>query len=159
LVESRDTGDHDGTETTSGSGGCLDNVVLTRTERSTEKREVLRKCLGKRLENSETDNGTEKRGTESPSSLETEVDVGSVNKSTTDTSDQHGAESDNPVALVGKIVVWCEGVGDSTLVVVGVLFGLDQVGVLLIVLLVRVDGESLLVLFTMDINGAANWLW
>jgi hypothetical protein len=62
------------------------------------------------------------------------------------------------VTFLGQVVVGCEGVGDSTLIVVGVLGSLDQVGIFLIELLVRVNGESLLVLFTMNINGAANGL-
>jgi len=62
------------------------------------------------------------------------------------------------VALLGQVVVGCEGVGDGTLIVVGVLGGLDQVGVFLVELLIRMNGESFLVLFTMDINGAANGL-
>lgn len=108
------------------------DVVLAGTEGSTEEREVLRESLGERLENSETNNGTKERGTESPTSLQTKIDVGSVDKGTTNTSDKHGTEGDDPVALLRKVIVGCKGVGDGTLIVIGILLSLDQVGVLFI---------------------------
>lgn len=101
LVHGGNGGDEHAGERTSSGGSSLDSAVLTGTEETTT--ELLGEGLLHDLDDRVTENGTEERGTEGETGLETEVDVGGRNNTSKDGTDEKGTDGELG-GLLGEVV-------------------------------------------------------
>ena len=89
-------------ERTGGGGGGLDGAVLTGAEETAT--EPFGERLGHDLDDRVAEEGTEERGTEGETSLETEVDVGGGNDTAEDGTDNEGTDGELVSLLLGEVL-------------------------------------------------------
>ena len=122
LVQRRNTRNENTGKPTSSRGGGLHNVVFTRTKVTSEDWESCWQGTTQWFQDGEADDGAEQIGTESPASLETQVNVGRVDQSTTAATDEHGTDGDDASRLVREVVECGIRIVDDDFVLVHVRF-------------------------------------
>lgn len=158
LVQSWQSGNEDVAETSRGHGSRLDDVVFTGTKVTTENREVLAEGPGEGLDDSETNDSltrkkklvtvgetepclgarrntyTEQVGGESPSGLETQINIGGIHECTTAQPHKDGTNGQDALRFVWEVVEGDKWVNMDNVLPVQVLlilgFVLDHVGLL-----------------------------